>query len=133
MKLKVYISSPYTVGEATTNVRKQLDMGSILMDMGMVPFIPLLAHFVQMTHPKSYTDWLAYDFEWVKSCNVLLRLRGKSAGADLEERTAIDNGIPVFREMTDLIDYARANDYEIERIVPYTVIQDFERINGTGV
>jgi len=104
MLKKVYIASPYTVGDQVQNVHRQMDAGSILMDKGYTPFIPLLAHFQHMVHPKSETTWLEWDLEWLKTCDLIVRFRpldkeGKempSSGADLEELTAIDNHMPVY-------------------------------------
>lgn len=101
---KIYIASPYTVGDPAKNVRRQIDAASILMDMGYAPFIPLLSHFTHMVHPKHYDEWIAWDLTWVKSCDALIRLKpldaqGReipSSGADMEEQEAVKNGIPVY-------------------------------------
>lgn len=103
-KLKIYIASPYTAGDKTLNVRRQIDVADILMDLGHIPFIPLLSHFQHLVHARSEEYWLEWDLVWLKECDVLIRIKPfdqngiefLSSGADLEERTAREKGIPVY-------------------------------------
>jgi hypothetical protein len=103
-KLKVYIASPYTNGSPAINVRRQLEAQKVLMDAGFVPFAPLIAHFVDIYHPRPEHQWLEWDLEWLKVCDFLVRLRPTdgdgmevpSKGSDLEEQTADNNNIPVY-------------------------------------
>ena len=73
-----------------------------LMDLGYVPFWPLHSHFLHMIHPQDYDTWLAWDFEWIKSCDVVLRLPGYSKGANLEVDFVIMNNIPVVYSIDEL-------------------------------
>jgi len=101
-KLKVYIASPYTIGDVAVNVRVQLDTADELMDMGLVPFAPLMSHFQHLVHPRPYEDWIDVDLEWVKSCDILLRLEGKSDGADNEVYVANSLKLHVVYGMAEL-------------------------------
>lgn len=101
--VKVYIASPYTQGDTGRNVKAQIDTFIHLMDNGYMPFAPLLTHFVHMAHPKPYDYWTAYDDEWLKACDVLLRLPGESPGADREEGLAKSLSIPVVKSLAELI------------------------------
>ena len=101
-KIKVYISSPYTEGDPAANVKVQMEMADRLMDVGYVPFIPLLYHFQHIYYQRGYFEWLEQDLAWVSSCDVLLRLPGKSKGADLEVKEATKLGIPVVYSYSDL-------------------------------
>ena len=92
--VKVYIASPYTIGNAAVNVKRQIDCADDLMNLGYAPYAPLLNHFQHMIHPRP--DWLKFDFVWVLSCDCLLRLDGESSGADEEVELATKHGIPVF-------------------------------------
>ena len=103
MKKKVYIASPYTLGDPVLNVRRSLYAADELMNNGFVPFVPLLCHFWHFYSPKIYTDWVEYDLEWIFSCNILLRLPGESEGADKEVREATIQGIPVYYSVEDLV------------------------------
>lgn len=102
MRKKVYIASPYTIGNIEANVERQLACGDELLDNGFLPFIPLLYHYQHAKHPRDYEDWLAIDKEWILSCDALLRLSGESVGADIEVSHAQENNIPVFYSVEDL-------------------------------
>lgn len=101
---KVYIASPYTKGDIAVNVRRQIDCADELMDLGFAPFLPLLAHFQHLIHPRDYEDWTEIDLEWVKSCDALLRLSGESEGADREVALAEKLKIPVFYNIDELLE-----------------------------
>lgn len=103
--IKVYIASPYTLGDVAVNVKTQIDTYDILMDNGFAPFAPLYSHFQHMVHPRPYEDWIKIDLVWVKVCDCVLRLPGKSSGADGEVKFAQDNNIPVFYSLEELYDY----------------------------
>ncbi len=81
---KVYIASPYTLGDVAINVKAQMDMADTLINLGFAPFVPLYSHFQHMAHPRHYDDWVKLDLEWVKVCDCILRLPGESKGADGE-------------------------------------------------
>ncbi len=101
--IKVYIASAYTIGDAAENVKLQIDCANELMNIGFAPYAPLASHLHHIVHPRKYEDWLKFDFEWVKACNCLLRLSGKSKGADREVEYAIENNKPVFRSISEII------------------------------
>jgi nucleoside 2-deoxyribosyltransferase len=105
MKKKIYIAGPYTLGDVAANVREAIETGDQLIRAGFVPFIPHLSHLWHLVAPKSYEDWLAYDFEWVLSCDGLLRIGQTSRGADREVSFAKKNDIPVFASMATLINH----------------------------
>jgi hypothetical protein len=100
--IKVYIASPYTLGDVAVNVKRQLDVADDLMTLGYAPFAPLYSHFQHMAHPRPYTDWIKIDLVWVKACDCVLRLEGESKGADGEVQYALDLGLPVFYTIEDL-------------------------------
>jgi hypothetical protein len=103
-KLKVYIASPYTVGDKEQNVRLQIDAFHELLDMGYIPIVPLLCHYLHEVRPLTDSQWLQYDFELLRMCDFVVRLRPldenedeiRSTGADMEEYVARTNGIPVY-------------------------------------
>lgn len=101
--IKVYIASPYTLGNKLENVKRQMECGNILIECGYAPFIPLLTHFQHSEYPQDYETWLKLDFEWIKSCDCLLRLDGESPGADKEVEYAKSLGIPVYYSINKLI------------------------------
>jgi len=103
--IKVYIASPYTLGDVAINVKRQIDMYDVLMDKGFAPFAPLYSHFQHMVHPRPYQDWIKIDLVWVEVCDCLLRLDGESSGADGEVKYAEELGLPVFYSVEDLCKY----------------------------
>jgi hypothetical protein len=102
-KPKVFISSPYTIGDCGENVANQMKIFDILMDLGFTPYAPLLTHFQHIYRQRKYTEWLALDLEWLQVCDFVLRLPGESKGADLEVKFAKENKIPVFYDLKKLI------------------------------
>lgn len=92
----IYIASPYTIGDVTQNVKQQIDVANELMDIGICPVLPLLSHFQHMVHPRSYENWIEIGKEKLRRCDGVLRLPGKSKGADMEIALANELGIPVF-------------------------------------
>ena len=103
--VRVYIASPYTIGDHAVNVKRQIDMVDELMNLGFVPFAPLYSHFQHMVHPRPYTDWMKVDLIWVETCDCVLRLDGDSSGADDEVNHAHKVGNPVFYSVEELVEY----------------------------
>ena len=108
-EVKIYIASPYTNGDTAINVRRQLDMANKLLNLGYFPYTPLLTHFQHMFTPRSEGDWLKLDFVYIKVCDAVLRLKPivdnkelTSKGADLEEKVANENNVPVFYDLGEL-------------------------------
>ena len=94
--MKVYVAGPYSGGDTVLNVRNAIDAADKLLRAGHVPFVPHLTMFWHLVHPHTYEVWLEYDRVWLLECDALLRLSGKSDGADQEVQDAIDNRIPIY-------------------------------------
>jgi hypothetical protein len=107
---KIFIASPYSIGDQEENVIISLNAANKILDAGLIPFVPLLSHYWHLQFPKAYEEWCRYDIEWLNVCGALLRLPGISNGADGEMRHAVDIGIPVFFSLEELFEY-----YGIER------------------
>jgi hypothetical protein len=102
-KIKIYIASPYTLGDVNENVNLQIDAWHILRDAGYYPIAPLLSHFIHLRKNRSYEDWMDWDFANLEMCDAVIRIRpiynGEerlSSGADREEVHAKSIGIPVY-------------------------------------
>lgn len=100
---RIYIASPYTIGDTALNVRRQIEVANALMEMGFCPIVPLFTHFQHMIFPRPYEDWLAIDLCKIEGCHALLRLEGESKGADMEVDHARNRGIPVVYDLNELI------------------------------
>jgi hypothetical protein len=88
-KIRIYVAGPYSTGDPVTNTKRAIDAGNVLLDAGFIPFIPHLTMFWHLMHPHEYETWLAYDFEWLDTCDAFLRLPGESSGADREQQRFI--------------------------------------------
>lgn len=102
MKRIVYIASPYTVGYVAVNVRESLIMADRLEGLGFMVFAPLLSHFRHMIRPHEYEYWVERDIEWLERCDCVLRMPGKSEGADREVGFAQASGKPVYWSIEEL-------------------------------
>ena len=99
---RVYIASPYSIGDPAINVRRQIDCADKLMYLGFVPYAPLMSHFHHLIYPHDIKEWYKFDNEWVRACHYLLRLPGESKGADDEVVLARELNIPVFHSIDEL-------------------------------
>lgn len=118
--IKVYIASPYTnKGEIKDrkvmemNVYRQMETFNELVNRGMCPMAPLLSHFQHQEYPLPWEKWMEMDYEWISVCDVVLRLDGRSTGADLEVAHAEKLGIPVVYSLKEFdlwtLDYVWPN------------------------
>ena len=98
----VYIACPYTLGDVAVNIHNAIKAADKVAEAGMVPFIPILTHFWHLVSPHPIDFWYKNDLEILKRFDALLRLPGKSHGADTEMEEAIREGIPVFLDIESL-------------------------------
>ena len=101
-QLLIYISAPYSLGDVVTNVRFACEVGDKILTKGHIPFVPHLTHFWHFISPKSWEEWMKIDTAIVKRCDALLRVNGKSIGADMEVTVALDAGIPVYYSLEEI-------------------------------
>jgi len=101
---RIYIASPYTIGDRQENVNRQIRCASILIDFGFAPYWPLSSHYLEQFKARAYDKWLELDFEWLRQCDAVLRLEGESSGADKEVALAGEIGTPVYYSIFTLID-----------------------------
>lgn len=102
---KIFVSGPYTKGDVAINVKKAMDMCNTLINLGYAPFCPHLTHFLHINNPLPYEKWLELDIEYLKICDGLIRMEGKSEGADKEVEFANENNIQVFYSIGDIKKY----------------------------
>jgi hypothetical protein len=101
MKKRVYIASPYTNGDKLKLVKLQIDAFHALMDLGFYPIAPLLSHYINEVRERDWKEWLDYDLQTIRGCQMLVRLYPMdehgleitSIGADVEEAEAKNLGI----------------------------------------
>jgi len=105
--IKVYIASPYTIGDKLQNVERQMEAANTLINLGFAVYVPLLNHFVEEKYPQPYQTWLDMDLEYLTVNDCLLRLPGESEGADIEVAKMKQLGKPVFYDIESLINYSK--------------------------
>lgn len=98
--IHVYVAGPLT-GDAPENARQASLAGQVIADAGMVEFVPHDSVFRHQATPRSWEAWVAWCCSWVERCDVLLRLPGKSEGADAEVAHALAHGIPVVHALPE--------------------------------
>jgi hypothetical protein len=109
-KVKVYIAGPInSSGKMQENIRNALEAGIRLRKAGFVVFIPHLFFFWDLMFPQDREFWMTLDKDWLKECDVMLRLPGYSEGVDEEFCFAMEHKINVYDDMNLLI-----YDFEIE-------------------
>ncbi len=106
-KLWVYVSGPYTKDDPVVNTRAALDAGTLILNAGHVPIIPHLSLLWHLIYPRPWGDWIEYDLELIKRCDVLVRLPGESRGADLEVAFAERLQIPIIFSPAKDIDWSK--------------------------
>lgn len=94
--MRIYVAGPYSKGDVFANIRRAVQAGTALIKRGHSPFVPHLTGFWDFLTPLDYEEWLAYDMEWVRVCDAILRLPGESSGADREVAFAKELGKPVY-------------------------------------
>ena len=109
MREMIYIAGPYTKPDPDENTRKAMEVWHQLADLGFVPFLPHLSHFLEQHRTRPYAYWLEYDNQFIPFCKGLLRMPGESSGSDKEVMLAEVLGIPVFHSIEELDEYFAAS------------------------
>lgn len=99
----VYISGPYSTGDQVENVRTAIKAADAVIRAGHIPFCPHLGHFHHLLCPHDYETWMRLDLAWVERCDAVIRLPGKSPGAEREVARAKELGIPVYYGMCEFM------------------------------
>lgn len=98
----VYISSPYSKGDISENIRRVCLAGDEILKKGHTPLIPHLSLIWHLISPKSWDIWLEIDLTLLSVCDALLRLDGDSTGADLEVKEAERLCLPVYNSLEEI-------------------------------
>jgi len=124
--IKVYVASPFTKGDQGANVRRQLVAAEQLYNKGYNVYAPLVFSYLQHLHfPRPYEGWMQVDFDWILSCDGLLRLSGASPGADREVDLAKKNDIPVFTSLASLDNWFKKKKPVLKLVNRRKRVQDF--------
>ena len=117
----VYIASQYSNGgkitnrnELLTNVKIQMDYSDILMKYGFLVHTPLLSHFQDSYKKQSYEIWIRQCLNNIIKYDNVLRIKGKSQGANKEIKLAKSKNIPIYNSIRALLD--AQSDYHDDEI-----------------
>ena len=103
----VYVAGPITHGNQFANVHRAILAGHQLRRAGIVPIVPHLSALFEIAFGEhSYEEWMAEDFAFIAVCHALLRLPGKSEGADREVVEARRLELPVFLDIAECVRWA---------------------------
>ena len=101
--MKIYIAGAYSKPDPVENTAIALRVAERVWLAGDVPFVPHLTLLYHFAHQHPYEDWLAYDMEWLRVCDGLLRIPGESSGADKEMTEMVRLGKPVWFGLNDYL------------------------------
>jgi hypothetical protein len=127
-KVYLYIAGPInttTYGESSqmSNVRTSIMFARTLRSFSndsVVPFLPQLSSFWDLVLPATNQYWMTLDFDWISFLHGLIRLPGKSKGADEEVEYAKKLKKPVW--VCDPLIDLNAEVYRITQWVKTLVI-----------
>lgn len=97
---KVYLASPYALGDKERNAKASLEMALLLLKLGYEVHAPLLNHWMP---EQSCEIWMELDGRALATSDLLFRVRGQSKGADAEVIVATKLGIPIFYSLYSLL------------------------------
>lgn len=90
----LFLSGPYASDPVAT-VRETLRQAERLIAAGYHVYVPHLCHLWDLVSPHDPTYWLRMDIAWLGRCDALVRLPGRSPGADIEAHVARADWLPV--------------------------------------
>ena len=96
----VYIAGPYTHPDSVVNTRRMIKIADSLFRLNVTPLVPHLSLLWQLIRPRPYQFWLEYDLQLLSRADVVLRVPGRSEGADAEVTHARQLHIPVLHPVS---------------------------------
>ena len=98
MRPRVYVSGPITKGDRNENQHQANVAHKRLLLAGYAVLNPMPTGNLPFAWDGDvpHDVWLASDLPWVACADLILRLPGQSAGADMETSFAEKLGIPVY-------------------------------------
>lgn len=114
MRLRVYVAGPLTNGNLRENIKQATDAAKSLMWHDYAPLCPHLTVYMDGDTPSvacgfTHEEWMRVCLPWVAVADAVLRLPGKSVGADMETDLANELGIPVFNSIEEVVEMMTAN------------------------
>jgi hypothetical protein len=91
----VYIAGPMTIGDVAHNTQSAVRAAECVLAWGGIPYVPHTTLLWHLISPHEHEYWMSLDLPWLRLCDVVIRLEGKSKGADREVAEAHNWQIPV--------------------------------------
>lgn len=91
----IYVAGPYSKPDPVANTRLACQVGDVVWGAGGCPVIPHLTMLWDLISPAPHETWLERDLGLLARCDGLVRIAGRSDGADREVVFATDRGIKV--------------------------------------
>ena len=100
----VFIAGPMsTSGEPGPNLNAAAVAAADLLLAGYFPFVPHVTWILHAIRPDvAVKTWQRWDHYWLVLCDAVLRLPGRSSGADDEVAMAEKIRMPVFHDLQSL-------------------------------
>lgn len=106
-RILCYVAGPYVFPDPVENTHDTIMAAERLDATGLITaYVPHLSLLWHLVAPHDADHWYGYDLAILDRCDCLLRLPGKSSGADNEVIFAHTRGIPCFDEEDILLDWA---------------------------
>lgn len=108
-RLRIYISGPLTNGgtlgpqDVQANIDIAVQTGLALVHYGFSPMVPHLSYYMDPKEQLGLDTWIDVDRSWVEVADAVLRLPGKSVGADAEVAHALAEKVPVVHSVQELL------------------------------
>jgi len=112
-KARVYIAGPMTGGTGMNfsmkKIHEAIEAHFTLIEAGYAPHCPHLTVFCEFMQPNriTYEQWLELDECYIKDSDYVLRIPGKSPGADRECEYARSLGIPIIKGLKSFLSLFR--------------------------
>lgn len=84
-RLLLYVAGPYTHDDPVENTHRAIKTASAIYRM--TPWVPVVPHLSLLWHlvdPQPIEFWYEYDLHLLDRCSAIVRLPGRSTGADAE-------------------------------------------------
>lgn len=103
----VFIAGPMsTSGEPGPNLHAAASAAADLLYLGFTPFIPHVTWILHAIRPDiAVKTWQQWDRRWLQRCDCLLRLPGRSDGADREVIEMRKLERPVFSDVEEVAEH----------------------------
>ena len=118
MKKKlVYISSRYLNGNQAENVAIQLDIAHKIMDLGGIPIVPHLHHFLHIHKQRPYEEWTEMMLRYIDTADCVFHVPCISSRVDKEISYARKKDIMVFHDILYLEQFLQSRTGRTTKIL----------------